>query len=79
LAAVAELGGPRGCFTAAGIIVTAVTALAFYRAVAFLVEDPQHRTVLPLARRARARTSLAGDPAGQLEDVFSEAGVRRTL
>ncbi|MEU4037381.1 hypothetical protein [Streptomyces collinus] len=37
------------------------------------------RTVLPLGRRGRARTSLQGDLGHQLDQAEREAGVRRQL
>lgn len=79
LAGIYELGGPKPLFTAAGILATGITALAFYGAAAFLIEDTAHHTVLPLARRGQARTSLHGDLDAQLREVEAEAGVRRSL
>ena len=79
LAGVYELGGPKPLFTAAGVMATAITALAFYGAVAFLLEDTAHRTVLPLARRGQARTSLHGNIDDQLRGLDAEAGIRRSL
>jgi succinate-acetate transporter protein len=79
LAGVYEVGGPKPLFTTAGVIGVALTALAFYGALAFLLEDTAHRTVLPLARRGQARTSLTGDVYAQLHDIETEAGVRRSL
>jgi succinate-acetate transporter protein len=79
LAGIYEVGGPKPLFTAAGVIGVALTALAFYGAIAFLLEDTAHHTVLPVARRGQARTSLTGDVDAQLRDIEAEAGVRRSL
>jgi succinate-acetate transporter protein len=74
-----ELGASKALFTAAGVIAVAITALAFYGAVAFLLEDTAHRTVLPLGRRGAAKVSLTEDVDAQLEGIESEAGIRRSL
>jgi succinate-acetate transporter protein len=74
-----EVGAPKPLFTAAGILALVITLLAFYGAVAFLLEDTAHRTLLPLGRRGQARTSLHGDLDAQLSGLDAEAGVRRSL
>jgi succinate-acetate transporter protein len=79
LAGIYEVGGPKPLFTSAGVIGVGLTVLAFYGALAFLLEDTTQRTVLPLARRGQARTSLTGDIDAQLSDLAAEAGVRRSL
>lgn len=79
LGGVYEVGGPKPLLTSAGIIGVALTALAFYGALAFLLEDTAHHTVLPLARRGPARISLTGDIHAQLRDLETEAGVRHSL
>lgn len=72
------LGSP-GLQTAAGIISLVITALAFYGALALLLEDTAHTTVLPLARRGQSRTALEGSLADQTAELEQEAGVRRSL
>jgi hypothetical protein len=50
-----------------------------YGGLALLLEDGAQRTVLPLGRRDRARTSLEGDLGHQIEQAESEPGIRRQL
>lgn len=79
LAAIYELSSLRALFTAAGVMATAISALALYGGVAFLLEDSAHHTILPLARRGHARSALEGAMDDQFRDLGQEAGVRRTL
>jgi succinate-acetate transporter protein len=54
-------------------------AFSVYGGLALLLEDGAQRTVLPLGRRGRARTSLEGDLGHQIEQAESEPGIRRQL
>jgi hypothetical protein len=45
----------------------------------FLLEEGSQRMILPLGRRGRARTSLEGSFARQVQQAEQEAGVRRQL
>ena len=56
-----------------------LAAFAIYGGLALLLEDGKQRTVLPLGRPGRARTSLEGSLARQAERAEQEAGVRRQL
>ncbi|MBA3422349.1 MAG: hypothetical protein H0U12_10770 [Thermoleophilaceae bacterium] len=64
---------------AAGAIGLGLTALALYTAFALELEDAKGSTVLPLLRRGAGRRALDGSLDAQLEDVESEAGVRKIL
>ncbi|MGW7522366.1 hypothetical protein [Streptomyces sp. NPDC054783] len=74
-----EAGGAAVLRTAAGWTGVALAAFALYGGFALLLEDTAQRTVLPLGRRGRARTSLRGDLGHQLHRAEREAGVRRQL
>lgn len=79
LAGIYEITSRQAVFTTAGILALVITVIAYYGAVAFLLEDSERRTILPLGRRAAARRSLEGRVEDQLEGIELEAGVRRTL
>ncbi|MFY4718289.1 acetate uptake transporter family protein [Streptomyces sp. LaBMicrA B280] len=74
-----DAGGGPALRTAAGWLGVLLAAFALYGGFALLLEDTAQRTILPLGRRGRARTSLQGDLATQLEQAEREAGVRRQL
>jgi hypothetical protein len=74
-----QLGGPKSLELAAGWMGVPLAVFALYGGLALLLEDGQQRTVLPLGRRGRARTSLEGSLAHQIEQAEREAGVRRQL
>ncbi|MBY8882220.1 GPR1/FUN34/YaaH family transporter [Actinacidiphila acidipaludis] len=74
-----EAGGPGKLQTVAGWMGVALGVFALYGGLALLLEDGAQRTVLPLARRGRARGALEGDLAQQLARTEGEAGVRRQL
>lgn len=65
--------------TVAGWIGVPLAGFALYGMIALLLEDGKQQTVLPLGRRGRARSSLEGDLASQIEHAEREAGVRRQL
>lgn len=75
-----EVGlGGTGLEQASGWIGLPLVAFAIYGAQALLLEDGAQRTVLPLGRRGRARTSLEGDLGHQIEQAETEPGIRRQL
>jgi hypothetical protein len=71
--------GGTGLERASGWLGVPLAAFSVYGALALLLEDGAQQTVLPLGRRGRARTSLEGDPAHQIEQAESEPGIRRQL
>ncbi|MEU8033776.1 GPR1/FUN34/YaaH family transporter [Streptomyces sp. NPDC049099] len=79
LTGIHQAGGAAVLRTAAGWTGVALAAFALYGGFALLLEDTAQRTVLPLGRRGRARTSLQGDLGHQLDQAEREAGVRRQL
>jgi hypothetical protein len=64
---------------ASGWIGVPLVAFSMYGGLALLLEDGAQRTVLPLGRRGRARTSLEGDLGHQIEQAEREPGIRRQL
>jgi uncharacterized protein len=64
---------------ASGWIGLPLAVFSLYGGLALLLEDGAQRTVLPLGRRGRARTSLEGDLEHQIEQAESEPGIRRQL
>jgi hypothetical protein len=74
-AAIAGTGVER----ASGWLGIPLVAFSLYGGLALLLEDGAQRTVLPLGRRGRARTSLEGDLGRQIEQAESEPGIRRQL
>ncbi|HEY0717282.1 MAG TPA: GPR1/FUN34/YaaH family transporter [Streptosporangiaceae bacterium] len=80
LSALYELSaGGAGLERASGWTGVPLVALSLYSGLAFLLEEGAQRTVLPLGRRGRARTSLEGGLGDQIERAESEPGVRRQL
>ena len=69
--------GPLQTISAIIGIVSALICL--YGGVAFILEDLQHRTVLPLWRRGEANQALKDDLTEQVGPVNTEAGVRKQL
>lgn len=65
--------------TVAGWIGVPLAVFALYGGLALLIEDGMQRTILPLGRRGRARTSLEGGLEHQLHRAEREVGVRRQL
>jgi succinate-acetate transporter protein len=74
-----EFGAPHSLLVAASWIALALFAAAAYGGLAFLLEDVQKRSVLPVFRRGSSKESLEGDLTAQLERIADEAGVRQTL
>lgn len=56
-----------------------LSAVAFYLALALMIEDAQHQTVLPLLRRGDARAAVESDLRDQVASIEREAGVRSQL
>ena len=61
------------------IVGLALAAVALYAALAFLLEDVQRTTKLPLGRRGAGRASMDKGVAAQLHRIEHEAGVREQL
>lgn len=74
-----ELTGDRGWEDAAGYVGIVLCGVAFYAALAMLLEDVRRRTVLPVLRRGAGRESITGNLADQLRRIEAEAGVREQL
>ena len=79
LIALFELNGHQGLERASGVVGLVLAGVAAYGGIALLVEDFMQRTILPVGRRAHARTSLEGELAHQLERLAREPGVRSQL
>jgi succinate-acetate transporter protein len=79
LTGVFQLTGAPLIETVAGWIGVPLAGFSLYGGLALLLEDGRQQTVLPLGRRGRARASLEGDLASQIEHAEREAGVRRQL
>jgi succinate-acetate transporter protein len=77
--AVYQIYGWTRLETVGGWIGVPLAVLSVYGGLALLLEDGLQRTVLPLGRRGRARTSLEGGLTHQLYQAEREAGVRRQL
>ncbi|MBN2624791.1 MAG: hypothetical protein JXA83_15540 [Acidimicrobiales bacterium] len=74
-----ELTGSAGWEDGAGYLGLVLCAVAFYAAVAMLLEDVRRRTVLPVLRRGAGQVSMTGNLADQLQRLEAEAGVREQL
>jgi succinate-acetate transporter protein len=74
-----SLGGGPVTATVAGWIGLPLAAFSLHGGLALLLEDGAQRTVLPVGRRGRARSSLEGSLTHQMDAAEREAGVRRQL
>ncbi|MFI8851131.1 GPR1/FUN34/YaaH family transporter [Streptomyces sp. 891-h] len=74
-----DLTGVGAVQTASGCLGVALAVIALYGGTAALLEEMTERSPLPLGRRGRARTAVAGTLSDQLVTVRNEAGVRRQL
>jgi succinate-acetate transporter protein len=79
LAGAYEWGAPRSVSTAGSWLALAIFALAVYGGLAFLLEDVQQKTVLPVFRRGSSKESIEGTLHDQLRGIGQEAGVRQAL
>jgi succinate-acetate transporter protein len=79
LTGIYEATGTAGVETAAGWLGVPLGAFALYGGLALLLEEGVQRTVLPLGRRGRARSSVEGDLGHQIMGSEQEPGVRRQL
>ena len=79
LTGVYQATGIAGVEHAAGWLGVPLAAFALYGGLALLLEEGYQRMVLPLGRRGRARSSLEGSFAHQVQQAEQEAGVRRQL
>jgi uncharacterized protein len=77
--AVYQIHGGTGWEHLSGWIGLPLSAAAFYLATALMIEDAQHRTVLPLLRRGAARSAIESPFADQVSAIEREAGVRGQL
>lgn len=64
---------------AAAVVGLALGALAFYAALALMLEEAGARPRLPLGRRGAGRSAVSAGAAAQVSGVHHEAGVRRQL
>lgn len=71
--------GSDGFQDVAGVVGVVLAGLAFYAALAMMLEDVQRREVLPLLRRGAGRQATHGGVASQLDLIHREAGVREQL
>lgn len=64
-----------------GVVAAVVAASASYLAVALVIEDVKHRTVLPVGRvgGTESRSAMEGGLASQARSLAHEAGVRAQL
>ena len=74
-----ELAGTNGWPITAGLIGLLLAAVALYAALAFLLEDANVHTVLPVLRRGRGSAAITGDAEDHLVAAEDEAGVREQL
>lgn len=79
LTGLAEITGASVWMTAAGGAGLLLAATALYAALAFELEDAQHRTVLPTGRRGPDANTMTGTIEDELRPVSHEAGVRKQL
>jgi succinate-acetate transporter protein len=74
-----ELGQGKAWEHASGWLGIPLSICSLYLATALLMEDVQHRTVLPLFRRGIARLSVESELGDQVAAIEHEAGVRDQL
>lgn len=79
LTGVYEATGSMPVEKAGGWLGVPLAVFALYGGLALLLEESFQRTVLPLGRRGRARTSLEGGFGHQVQQAEREPGVRRQL
>jgi succinate-acetate transporter protein len=79
LSAAYDLGAGQTWNHVGGWLALGIFCIAMYGGIAFLLEDAQGRTVLPLARRGGSREAMEGGLSEQLRGLEDEAGVRHTL
>jgi len=68
--------GATGALEGVGICSLILTPFSLYWGLAFLLEDVNQRTVLPVLRRGAAKASMGGNLAEQLQWIEQEPGVR---
>jgi succinate-acetate transporter protein len=79
LAGAYEWGAPQSVNTIGAWIALAIFVVAIYGGLAFLLEDVQQQSVLPVFRRGTSKESIEGNLQDQLRGVGQEAGVRQAL
>jgi succinate-acetate transporter protein len=72
-------GGSNATERISGWIGLPLAVFALYGGLALLLEDAAQRTILPIGRRGRAKSSIEGDISHQIEQAEREAGIRRQL
>ncbi len=75
----ASLCGAQGVGQAGNWVALPLAALAFYGAVAFLVEDMTGKPLLPVFRQSTSKLAVEGGLVDQLRQIYREAGVRKRL
>jgi uncharacterized protein len=79
LTGIYQATGFAGVEQAAGWLGVPLAVFALYGGLALLLEASYLRMVLPLGRRGRARSSLEGSFAHQVQQAELEPGVQRQL
>lgn len=71
--------GATGALKGVGWCGLVLAPLSLYGGLAFLLEDVNQRTILPLLRRGAAKTSMEGSLSEQEQRIEHESGVRNQL
>ena len=74
-----EFTGSVSVQVSSAVVGGAILMMGLYGGLALILEDTQHRTVLPFPRLGEARRALQTDLVDQAASVTREAGVRRQL
>lgn len=74
-----QIDGGSGLEQAAAVVGLVLGAVAFYGALALLLEDERHGTVLPTLRTGGSKAAVEGGFGDQIKQVQNEAGVREQL
>ena len=74
-----ERWGGTGWEHASGWLGVALSVVALYCALAFEVEDTEHRSVLPVGRHGAGRRAMDGNLLSEVDQVAGDAGVRQQL
>ncbi len=74
-----EFVGGHAWLYASGIVGCVLGAVAVYGAIALELEDLRHHAVLPTLRHGKGAAAMQGGLARQVDQVSTEAGVRRQL
>src|SRR5207237_9483456 len=74
-----ELTGSKTVEHVSGYVGLVLAAVAGYGGLAFLLEDGNHESVLPMLRHGAARDALDADLIEHLKRLESDPGVRTRL